>query len=397
MKNILHIDVNSAFLSWTALELLRNGYPKDVREIPSAIAGDPKNRHGIILAKSTPAKKYGIQTAMPLSEAMKRCPFLEIFPPSHDLYSRCSNAMFNLLSEYSSNIERFSIDECWMDYTGSEKLFGKPMEAAIAINSRVKSELGFTVNIGISTNKLLAKMASEFEKPDKIHTLYPDEIETKMWPLPVSELFGVGRSSRKQLEKININTIGELAKTEINILRTHFKPIFAQMLYERANGIDESPVVSRKKSETKSIGNSVTTPKDIETEEEAFNTLLALSTKTGERIRAIGAMASIVSVQLKNKDFYTYQHQKKLFKPTSSTDAIYEIAQTIFKEMWKGDALRLIGITLSGISFEFTEQLSLFGEQEYEEASVIDEVTDKINERFGDKSLIRGTLIQHEE
>ena len=396
MRSIIHIDVNSAFLSWTALELLQNGYPEDIREIPSAIAGDPKSRHGIILAKSFPAKKYSIQTAMTLMEAKRRCPELKIFPPSHGLYSKCSDKMFDLLSEYSDTIERFSIDECWMDYTGSIKLFGEPMEIAKTINTRMKTELGFTVNIGLSTNKLLAKMASEFQKPDKIHTLYPDEVESKMWPLPVAELFGVGRSSIKHMDSMGIVTIGDLAKADINILRSFFKPTFAQMLHDRANGIDESPVVTREQTSAKSVGNSITTPKDVTTEEEAFATLLYLCDKSSKRIRKIGAMASVVSVQLKNKNFDTYQHQKKLNRATSSTDAIYEIAQKIFREMWKGDPLRLLGVTLSGITFEFTKQISLFEESEIEEISPLDEVADKINARFGDKSLTRGTLIKND-
>ncbi|MDR0885766.1 MAG: DNA polymerase IV, partial [Clostridiales Family XIII bacterium] len=174
---IMHIDVNSAYLSWTAKDMMDSGLALDVRTVPSVIAGNPENRHGIILAKSTPAKKYGITTAMTLNEALKRCPDLLIFPPNYDLYLKNSSAMYDILHSYSDLIERFSIDECWIDYTGSQKLFGDPMKIAHEIRMRMKEELRFTVNVGVSSNKLLAKMAGELEKPDKVHSLWLSEIE----------------------------------------------------------------------------------------------------------------------------------------------------------------------------------------------------------------------------
>lgn len=393
-RSIIHIDVNSAFLSWTALELLANGHPEDIREVPSAIAGDPKNRHGIILAKSTSAKKFGIQTAMTINEALRRCPKLKLFPPNKGLYSKRSDEMYNLLCEYSDTIERFSIDECWMDYTGSIKLFGPTTEIAEIISNRIKNELGFTVNIGISTNKLLAKMASEFEKPDKIHTLYPEEIPSKLWPLPASELFGVGRATVKKLDSMNIHTIEDIAKTDINILISAFKPAYARNLHDSANGIDLSPVMKRDVTSPKSIGNSITTDHDINNDEEAFSTLLYLCEKSCKRLRKTDGLASIVSVQLKNKNFDVYQHQKKLDRPTSSTDVIFETSKKIFKEMWRGDELRLFGVTLSGFTNDFTEQYSLFNDSSIEEESILDDVSDKINAKFGEKSLTRGSLIK---
>jgi DNA polymerase-4 len=215
VRKIFHIDANSAYLSWSAAAMLEQGYPMDIREIPAAIAGNPLNRHGIILARSIPAKKYGITTGQSLFEARQKCPELAMYPPDYDLYMLCSNAMYDILLEYSPLVERYSIDECFLDYTSSESKFGDPLEVAYEIKERIKAELGFTVNMGISSNKLLAKMGSELKKPDQIHTLWLEEIEKKMWPLPVRELFMVGRATSQKLQKININTIGELNTIKI--------------------------------------------------------------------------------------------------------------------------------------------------------------------------------------
>ena len=205
MRTIFHIDANSAYLSWTAIAMLERGYRIDIREIPSAIAGDPKNRQGIILAKSLPAKSFGIGTGESLMEAKRKCPGLSVYAPDYDLYMLCSNAMYDLLCEYSPSVQRYSVDECFLDYTASAKRFGDPLDIAYLIKERIKKELGFTVNIGISTNMLLAKMGSELKKPDRIHTLYLSEIEEKMWPLPVSELFMVGRGDGTETEKTSIS------------------------------------------------------------------------------------------------------------------------------------------------------------------------------------------------
>jgi len=402
-RSVIHIDVNSAYLSWTAVDMLKKGAEEDIRLFPSAIAGDPSARHGIILAKSESAKKCGIKTAMTLREALKLCPGLRLYSPDHRMYSEYSESLFSILSEYTDVIERFSIDECWLEYTGSEKIFGHPEKAAEEISRRVKTELGFTVNIGISVNKLLSKMASEMEKPDKIHTLYPHEIEEKMWPLPAGELFGVGRSAVNTLAKYGLFTIGDVAKADPAILKNALKPAMGQMVHERANGIDDSPVIKAEDYERKVIGKSDTTPSDVKTEEEAFYYILSLSERVGVNLRKEGKLAGVVSLQLKNSAFKTYRHQKKLYEPVSSTSDIYAVSCALFREMWRGDDLRLLGISLADLRDENEEerQLSLFAgdgslsamQDTNDKKDVLEETQDQIRKRFGKDAITRGTLL----
>ncbi len=369
---ILHVDVNSAFLSWTAVKLLSEGYPVDIREIPSVIAaGDDGSRHAIVLAKSVPAKRYGIKTADTMFSARKACPNLVSFLPDFELFKFHSDRMFELLSEYSPVIERYSIDECFIDYTGCEALFGEPLCVAHEINRRIREELGFTVNVGVGPNRLLAKMASDFEKPDKVHTLFPDEIEKKMWPLPVDELFMCGRSSAKKLHSININTIGELAHADLEMLLGMFKS-HGRMLWEYANGIDDSPVSVNDDVKEKSVGNSITTKSDLTAPEEAYPILLWLCEKTVHRMRKAGFMASVITVQFRNSDFVTYSHQMKVSGAVQTVDEVYAYAKKIFNEGWHEDPLRLVGVSLGGLVTEASEQLSFLGPEYSPAKAVVD-------------------------
>ncbi|MDD4445692.1 MAG: DNA polymerase IV, partial [Eubacteriales bacterium] len=259
---IFHIDANSAYLSWSAAALLERGGTLDLRTVPSVVGGSQASRHGIVLAKSIPAKKVGIKTGESLFEARQKYPKLLVVPPDYDLYMNCSDAMYGILRQYSPLIQRYSIDECFVDYTASAHRFGDPLSLAERIRERMRRELGFTVNIGISCNKLLAKMASELEKPDRIHTLFPEEIESKMWPLPVAELFMVGRATAARLARINIRTIGELAAMDRHQLRVMFKS-HGERIGQYANGIDSSPVVPNDRIVQKGIGNSMTVFYDV--------------------------------------------------------------------------------------------------------------------------------------
>ena len=219
---IFHIDVNSAFLSWESVyRLEKNPQDTDLRTIACAVGGDSSTRHGIILAKSTLAKKQGVTTGEPISQALRKCPDLVIVPSRFDFYIQCSRKMMTLLEEYTPDHEKFSIDETFLDMTDTIHLFGPPLSTANIIRNRIRDQLGFTVNIGISSNKLLAKMASDFEKPDKCHTLFPQEIAEKMWPLPIRDLFCVGQSAQKKLENLGIRTIGQLARWDLNLLKIH--------------------------------------------------------------------------------------------------------------------------------------------------------------------------------
>jgi DNA polymerase-4 len=355
-KIIFHIDVNSAFLSWTAVDMLKNKENIDIRKIPSAIGGDPNNRRGVVLASSIEAKKFGVKTGESLYRAFGKCKNLKVYPPDFRLYHNCSNAMVEILKEYSSLIERFSIDECFLECSHFK---GYEMKKAIEIKERIKKELGFTVNIGIGNNKLLAKMASEFEKPDKIHTIYKEEIREKMWNLPVGDLFMVGKASERKLKNLNIKTIGELANYDLNTLKTIFKS-FGLKLYQYANGIDNSDINEERKSKHKGIGNSTTLPYDIDDEEDAFNVLLELTNTVTYRLKKSELLASQISVSIRNSDFVTYSHQKTLINPTDDNDLIYNTVKQIFKEMYKHEPIRLLGVRVTKLTSNEVVQLTLF-------------------------------------
>lgn len=383
---IFHVDVNSAFLSWTAVEKLRKGEKIDIREIPAVIGGDEESRHGVVLAKSMPAKKYGIVTGESLYSARRKCSKILIFSPSFSIYKESSRKLMSLLKEYTPVIEQYSIDECFMDLTYD---IGNltPLKLAEVIKERVKSELGFTVNIGISTNKLLAKMASELEKPDKINTLYKYEIKTKLWPLPVGELFMVGRSGKEKLNKLFIHNVGELANFNVDILVNKFKS-YGKLIWEYANGIDDSKVNSSEE-EVKVISNSVTLTKDIVSQEEIRKVLIEISENVSSRLRKIDRCAASISVSIRTSNFKNYSHQKKLKTPTNCTKNIIEISNVIFMEMWKREPIRLLGIQLSGLCDSEIKQISLFENSSDEKNASLDKTMDLIRQKYGDSAVKR--------
>lgn len=396
---IFHIDVNSAFLSWEAVyRLTHRGGTLDLREVASAVGGDMSMRHGIILAKSIPAKKYGIRTGETILEAQRKCPNLILVPPNYGLYEKCSAAFMNILREYSDVVEQYSIDEAFMDMTATCHLFGTPEEAAEQIKSRIKNELGFTVNVGISRNKLLAKMASDFKRPDRVHTLYPKEIQEKMWPLPVSDLFFVGRAATKKLFFMGIKTIGELAGADPKWLKSILKKQ-GEIIWGFANGIDFSPVLESLPA-NKGYGNSTTTPYDVVRVEEANKVLLALAETVGNRLRADEVQIEVIAVGIRYSDlsegntFPFVSHQKKLLSSTNLTAEIYKGACELFLDLWNGNPIRHLGIHTSKVQDEsFTRQLSLFDETDYEKLARMDETVDDIRERFGMDSLMRAAFL----
>ena len=393
---IFHIDVNSGYLSWTAVEKLKNGSKIDLREIPCIIGGDQKSRHGVVLAKSIPAKKYGIRTGEPVANAFRKCPGLIMEPPNHKMYSIYSRKLMDFLYTYTPDIEQVSVDECYMDFTGISGRYTSSVEAALEIKNAVYEKFGFTVNVGISSNKLLAKMASDFEKPNKIHTLFPQEIQLKMWPLPVSELYMAGKSSVEVLKKLEIRTIGQLAKTDPHILELHLKS-HGRTLWEFANGIGDMKVHSEE-SAAKGIGNSTTLSEDARTEEEAKEVLLWLSESVGKRLRKAEQKAGMVSVEIKYHDFRTFSHQKQFMRATNSDQMIYENACELFKELWNGQPVRLLGIRTSKLVEESApEQLTIFDMQlekpKDEKQKKLDKALDDIRKRFGEDAVKRGTFL----
>lgn len=386
---IFHIDVNSAYLSWTAASMLSLGKSSiDIRKIPSIIGGSIAERHGIVLAKSIPAKKYKINTGETVVSALNKCPNLKSYPPDYNLYMRCSNSMYQLLTEYSPLIQRYSIDEVFLDASHFKDNY---MDMAVEIKDKIERELGFTVNIGISNNKLLAKMASDFPKKNSIHTLFPEEIKDKMWNLPVGDLFMVGRATEKKLKKININTIGELATYDYDILKSIFKS-YASVLHSYANGIDYSEVRSKNYIEIKGIGNSTTLKKDAKDREYALKVLLSLVENVAMRLRQHGSLCSVIVVSIKDCDFLHYSHQKKLKTYIDTTIDIFKEVKEIFDEAWLGAPIRQLGVRVTDLCSNEFYQSSIF-DDEINKKKAIDKTIDNIRRKYGSESIMRSTFI----
>lgn len=385
-KQILHVDVNNAFLSWTAVEMLKNGSNIDIREIPAVIGGDETKRSGIVLAKSMKAKECGVKTADTIYQAKLKCPGVKIYQSNFNIYRKYSDGLYNLLRQYTDKIERFSIDECFLDmteYLMKDTLINKAYE----INRRVKEELGFTVNVGVAHNKLLAKMASDFTKPDRVHTLFEEEIETKMWPLPISELFMLGKKTVPKLYNMQIRTIGDLAKTNKELLHKKFGKHGLQM-WEYANGIDNSEVHFQKEK-PKGIGNSITLPENITEIEKLEEIVLALAEQVTYRLRKYDMLAKTVNVQLRTKDFVDTSHQKKLPEATSSTKEISKKAKEILHEMFhKPMSIRLVGVRVDNLVEKEEMQLSLFDKRD-EKQEKLDKVVDALKNKYGYNKITR--------
>jgi len=389
---IFHIDVNNAFLSWEAVYRLKHRMETvDLRTIPSAVGGDKEKRHGIILAKSEPAKRYGVQTAESLNEALKKCPQLLIVPPRFDLYHKCSKAFMDILSEYSSNIEQYSIDEAFVDMTNCCSLFGSPVATANRIKNQIREELGFTVNIGVAHNKLLAKMASDFKKPDFVHTLFEWELSSKMWPLPVNELFFVGRATAKKLNNLGINTIGDLAKSDLSILKSHLGK-HGESIYNYANGIDTSPIVKEAPA-NKGYGNSTTIDHDVTDDKEAKKILLALCETVCSRLRKDSVHITVVSVSIKNCYLTSVSHQKTMLSPTNVVTELHKHACLLFDELWDGSPIRQLGVHTSKVTKEGNQQLNLFDMDLFVRQSQLEKAISQIREKYGEDSIQRASFI----
>ena len=393
---IFHIDVNSAFLSWTAVEQLKNGSKVDLREIPAIIGGDQSSRHGIVLAKSSLAKSYGIQTGEPVVNAFRKCPNLVTAPPNHKMYREKSRMLMDFLRTYTKKIEQVSVDECYMDFTELVGRYLTPVDGALEIKEEVKKRFGFTVNIGISSNKLLAKMASDFQKPDRIHTLFPEEVPQKMWPLPIKDLYMAGKSSVQVLKKLEINTIGALAQADPDLISLHLKS-HGRMLWEFANGIGTSTVQSEPE-EAKGIGNSTTLREDARTMEEVCPVFEELAQSVGRRLKKAGKKAGMVSAEIKYYDFRTLSHQMQLEKPSNESDIICKAAVNLFREVWTGEPVRLLGIRTSKLSDENEpEQLTIFDmkpEAEPDEKHKrLRKAMDELNKKYGEGAVIKASLM----
>lgn len=393
---ILHIDVNNAFLSWSAIWMLRNGYDKDIRERYAVIGGDESERRGIVLAKSTPCKKRGVVTAEYIGSARRKCPYLEVYPPNFKVYRYFSDKMYEYLCNYTDIIERYSIDECFLDYTGSVKLFGDPVKLAYKIKDDIYNMFGFTVNVGVGNNKLLAKMASDFEKPNRVHTLFSDEIKEKMFPLPVGDLFMIGRSASEKLRNMNINTIGELAEVPVDTLVKKFKSM-GKMMHEYANGIDNSPVYYEKES-VKSISSSTVLSYNYHDIVKIREVVMSLAMDVGKKLRNSKMYADTIGIWLKYSYFEKVSKQEKLDVSISTDDEIYSNAIRIFDKLWnREDGVRSICVFISGLSSIKRKQLSLFdldGSDENDDK--LQDVIDSMRNKYGD-SIIKFANVKNKE
>lgn len=390
---IFHIDVNSAFLSWEAARRVSQGQ-EDLRLVPSAIGGDRDKRTGVILAKSIPAKNFGIKTGEPVAMALRKCPDLILARPDFRLYQQCSSAFISICKEYAPVVEQVSIDECFLDLTGTSRLYPDPIALAHTIKDRIFSQLGFTVNVGIGTCKLLAKMASDFEKPNKVHTLFPEELETKFWPLPVGNLYSVGNSTAQKLKGAGIHTIGQLAHTDAAKLKRLTGEKMSQHLLRYANGIDHSPVLSEPE-EAKGYSISTTLEDNVTDQETAFGILLSLADSVAARMRADGASTSCIGVTIRSADFKNKSHQTTLYEPTDLFREIYETSCRLFDELWdKRTPLRLIGISLTHVTREEESQISLFPDEAKEKSRRLDKAYDAIHAKYGMSSIIRGSSLR---
>ena len=390
---IFHVDVNSAFLSWEAARRVARG-EDDLRLIPSAIGGDRDKRTGVILAKSIPAKAFGVKTGEPVAQALRKCPQLVLAPPDFMLYEKNSRAFMDICRSYAPAVEKFSIDECFLDMTGTGRMYPDPVAAAHKLKDEIRDSLGFTVNVGIGPNKILAKMASDFEKPDRVHTLFREELAEKLWPLPVGDLFLVGRATAEKLERGYIRTVGDLARAEPAAVQALVGKKLGALIHAYANGTDDSPVLSEPE-QLKGYGNSITLEQDVTAAEQAHRIILALADSVAARMRADGAKAYRVAVTIRGGDFHDRSHQRKLAQATDVTGEIYQVCKQLFAELWDGRTpLRLLGVTLSDVTRVEDGQMCLFDDGKRERSRKLDRAMDAIREKYGTDTIMRAAAIQ---
>lgn len=393
-KTIFHIDVNSAYLSWEAVwrkKILQETGP-DLRDIPSIVGGSAETRHGIVLAKSIPAKKFGIKTGEAVWQAKQKCPGLVVVPPHYNLYERCSYEFRQLLREYAPTIEVYSVDECWADVTGTASLFGSPVVLANTIKDKTYNELGFTVNIGVSSNKLLAKVASDFVKPGRVHTLYPDQVKNKMWPLPVQDLFYCGRATTKKLHNIGVFTIGQLAQMDVKILKKMMGK-HGELIRAYANGLGETELEPTPPP-NKGYGNSATIAHDVTDADTAKHVLLSLCESVGTRLRKDRKYAGVVSVGIKNNSLEYASHQRKMLTATNTTIELHRCACRLFEELWDGSPIRHLGVHTSSVTDTVYSQINLFDKNHYDKFNRMDRTVDAIRARYGTDAIMRAAFVK---
>ncbi len=398
---IFHVDVNSAFLSWSALKRLKDQPGSvDLRTIPSAVGGDIKTRHGVITAKSIPAKKYGVKTGEPVVQALAKCPQLVLVRSDFTTYRSYSHAFIRILHEYSDLVEQVSIDEAYLDMTGVQN----PQEVADRLRAEIRQKLGFTVNVGISSNKLLAKTASDFEKPDKTHTLWQEEVPGKLWSLPIGELHGCGRATARRLGSMGILTIGDAAHTDPAVLKAALGNKAGTYIFESANGRG-STVIHGQAEDAKSYSNETTTAVDITRDnyqKEALPIIRYLSGKVSKRLKRDGFRAGTIAVSVKTDDFKRHSRQRVLAESTDEEDTICRTAGQLIEDLLlspeglfaKGHSVRLMGVGALKLDTGEFRQMNLFDylkdRKAEQKKAKLDGMMDEISRRYGENALKKG-------
>ena len=393
MENgILHIDMNNFYASVETL------YAPELKNVPMAVAGDEKNRHGIILAKNMLAKQYGVQTAEPIGQALKKCPGLTLVPPHHDRYHYFSRRAKAIYCEYTDRVESFGLDECWLDVYGSERLFGDGEKIAYTIKDRIRQELGLTVSVGVSFNKIFAKLGSDYKKPDAVTVFGREQMESVIWQLPCDTLLFVGPSTRKALDRLGLYTIGDVARAPLPVLRKALGRM-GETLWMYANGKDDSPVRRADvREEAKSIGNSVTLPYDITTEDEVRRTLLSLAQTVAGRLRAQGMKAGEVQLTVKRDNFEEIQRQMPVTPEVCDSQSIYKAALELYHREHRGWAIRLLGIRVSRLVDREAAQLSFFDAADgRERREKLETAVDSLKARFGKNSVSTALNLEGKE
>ena len=407
---IFHIDVNSAFLSWSALKRLEEDPGSiDLRTIPSAVGGDVETRHGVITAKSIPAKAYKIQTGEPVVKALAKCPDLVLVLSDFATYRKYSASFIDILSEYTDKIQQASIDEAYMDVTSLVRNRQDAIRLAYHIKDAIRDRLGFTVNVGISENRFLAKMASDFEKPDKVHTLFPEEIRKKMWPLPVREMYGCGKATADKLMELGFYTIGDVAASDEALMKRLLGEKAGEYVFARANGAGGSRV-EPERQEAKSFSSEMTTRVDVHAgnyQKEGLPVLMSLSAKVSSRLKKHQVFGSTISVMVKTGNFQRYSRQTSLYQSTNDEKIIQNTAKDLMQELLfqknglfeKGEVLRLIGVGVSNLDhgdfhqMDLTEWAGSFKERqkEHEKREKLDAMMEKIEKKYGKDAIKKGT------
>ena len=381
MKRIIfHIDQNCYFAS---VEMISR---PELRNVPMAVAGDAKVRHGIILAKNEPAKKYGIKTAEAIWQAQAKCPDLVLVDAHHEKYEFYSKKLREMYSEYTDRVEPFGLDECWLDMTGIVSDYDEAEEIALEIRNRVKEEFKLTCSVGISFNKVFAKLGSDYKKPDATTVFSDTDWQEKIWPLPVSDLLFVGKHTADKLSKINVKTIGDLASADGEFISRYLGKA-GVVLWEYANGMDDAPVAeSGYKRIPKSVGNSTTTAEDMTSDREIGRTLHMLSESVAGRLRKHGLKGTVVQITVRDRDLGIYEKQGILYRATDDAKDIYKAANDLFKGSYDWNkGVRSIGVRCTKlVRSDSGEQLSLFTEaQRSERDERLNKAIDDLNRRYG--------------